>query len=211
QVGGAAALQHLHALHHFQAVADVVAQRGIHIGDHGGHFAAVVDADGHHQPGKLDAFLHRFHESTGAGGDVQQDGVRTGGQLFGHDAGGDQGDAADGGGDIPQRVHLFVGDGDVLTLADDRDAGAVYLGEKVLLAQGGAGAGDALHLVDGAAGVAQATAAHLGDLDPAGRRDGGDHQSGLIAHAAGGMLVHLDPRDGGKVHHFAAVGHDVGE
>src|SRR5699024_2881767 len=113
------------ALHHFQAVADVVTQGGVHVGDHGGHFAAVMGADGDHQPGQSDAVLHRFHKGAGAGGDVQQDGVRPRGQLFGHDAGGDQGDAADGGGDVPQGVHLFVGYGDVLALANDGDAGAV--------------------------------------------------------------------------------------
>ena len=71
--------------------------------------------------------------------------------------------------------------------------------------------GHALHLVDGAAGVAQAAAAHLGDLDPAGGCDGRDDQGGLVAHSAGGMLVHLDALDGGQVHHLAAVGHDVGQ
>ena len=65
--------------------------------------------------------------------------------------------------------------------------------------------------VGGAAGVAQTAAAHLGDLDPAGCHDGGDHQRGLVAHAAGGVLVHLDARNGRKVHHDAAVGHHVGK
>ena len=48
--------------------------------------------------------------------------------------------------------------------------------------------------------MAQAAAAHLGDLHTAGRHHRGDHKGGLTAHAAG---------DGGKIDHHAAVGHHV--
>ena len=203
--------EHVHALHHFQAVADVVAQRGVHIGDHGGHAAAVVGADGDHELCQLNALVHGLHERASAGGHIQQDGVRTGGQLLGHDAGRDERDAADGGGDVAQGVHLFIRDGNALALADDRQANLVHLGKEFFLREGGLCAGNALHFINGAAGVAQATAAHLGDFHAAGRHDGCNDQRGLVAHAAGGVLVHLDARDGRKVHHHAAVGHHVGE
>ena len=36
------AFEHVHALHHFQTVADVVPQRGVHIGDHGSYPAAMA-------------------------------------------------------------------------------------------------------------------------------------------------------------------------
>ena len=188
-----------------------MAQGGVHVGDHGGHPAAMVGADGHHELCQLDALVHGFHKGTGAGGHIQQNGVRAGSQLLGHDAGRDERDAAHGGGHIPQGVHLFVCHGDALALADDRQTDAVDLCKELFLRQGRPGARHALHLVDGAAGVAQTAAAHLGDLDPAGCHDGGDHQRGLVAHAAGGVLVHLDARNGRKVHHDAAVGHHVGK
>ena len=204
-------LEHVHALHDLEAVADVAAQRSVHVGDHGSDAAAVMGADGDHQLGQLDALLHSLHERAGAGGNIQQDGVRAGGQLLGHDAGRDEGDAADGGGDVPEGVHLFVRHGDAFALADDRQADLVHLREELLLREGGLGAGDALHLVDGAAGVAKSAAAHLGDLDAAGRDDGRDDQRGLVAHAAGGVLVHLDARNGRKIHHHTAVSHHIGQ
>ena len=184
-------------------------QRGIHIGDHCRHPASVVGADGHHQLCQPDAVLHRFHKGTGAGGDVQQDSVGAGGKLFGHDAGCDQGDAAHGGSHIPQGVHLFIRHGNALALPDDRQTHAVHLCKELLLRQSGLCAGDALHLVDGAAGVTQTSAAHLGDLDTTRRHDGGNDQRGLVAYAAGGMLVHFDAGNGRKIHHDAAVRHHI--
>ena len=171
----------------------------------------MVCADGHHELCQLNALVHGFHKGTGAGGHIQQNGVRAGGQLLGHDAGRDERDAAHGGGHIPQSVHLFVCHGDALALADDRQTDAVDLCKELFLRQGRPGARHALHLVDGAAGVAQTAAAHLGDLDPAGCHDGGDHQRGLVAHAAGGVLVHLDARNGRKIHHHTAVSHHIGQ
>ena len=186
-------------------------QRGIHIGDHGGHPAAVMGADGDHQLSQRDALLHGLHKGTGAGGHIQQDGVRTGGQFLGHNAGCDERDAADGGRHIPQGVHFFIGDRDALALANDRQANFVDLRKELFLREGGLGAGHALHLVDGAAGVPQTAAAHLGDLDAAGCNDGGDDKGGLVADAAGGMLVHLDARDRRQIHHYAAVRHHIGQ
>ena len=205
------ALEHIHALHDFQTVADVMAQRGVHIGDHGGNAAAMVGANGYHQLGQLNALVYRFHKSSGAGGHIQQDGIRAGGQFLGHDAGCDEWDAADGCGHIPQGIHFFICNGNALALANDRQTDPVHLRKKLLLREGGSGAGHALHLIDGTAGMAKAPAAHLGDLHAAGRHDGGNDQRGLVAHAAGGVLVHLDARNGRKVHHDAAVGHHVGK
>ena len=186
-------------------------QWGVHIGDHGGYPAAVVGADGDHQLRQLNALVNSFHKSACAGGDVQQNGVRTGGQLFRHDAGRDERNAADGGSNVPQGVHFFICHGDTLALADDRQTDLVHLCKKLLLREGGLCAGHALHLVDGAAGVAEAPAAHFGDLHPAGCHDGRDDQRGLITHTAGGVLVHLDARNGRKIHHHTAVSHHIGQ
>ena len=58
----------------------------------------------------------------------------------------------------------------VQTMADGVDY--VRLRKELLLREGGSGAGHALHLIDGAAGMAKAPAAHLGDLHAAGCDDG---------------------------------------
>ena len=211
QVGGAMALEHIHAFHDLQTVADVMAQRGVHIGDHGGNAAAMVGTDGDHQLGQLNALVYRFHKSSGAGGHIQQDGIRAGSQLFGHDAGRNERDAADSCGHIPQGIHLFIGNGNSLALTNDRQADPVHLRKELLLREGGSGAGHALHLIDGAAGMAKAPAAHLGDLHAAGCDDRCNDQRGLVTHAASGVLVHLDARNGRKIHHHTAVSHHIGQ
>ena len=133
QVGGAMALEHIHAFHDFQTVANVMAQRGVHIGDHGSHPAAVMGANGYHQLGQLNALVYRFHKSSGAGGHIQQDGIRAGSQFLGHDAGCDEWDAADGCGHIPQGIHFFICNGNALALANDRQADPVHLRKELLL------------------------------------------------------------------------------
>ena len=211
QVRGALALQNGHALGDLQRIADVVAERLVHIGDERRDLAAMRRADGDHLAGQLQRTVQVLHERAVAHRDIEQDRVRTGGQLLGHDGGRDQRDAADGGGHIAQGVHLLVGDGDLAALADDRNADLVDLPEKFFLRQARAGAGDSLHLVNRAARVAEAAPAHLGDLDTAGRHDGRNDQRRLVTDAAGGVLVGLDARDGRQIDHVAGVGHDVGQ
>ena len=169
----------------------------------------MMGADGDHQLGQLNALVHGLHKGTGAGGHIQQDGIGAGGQLLGHDGRGDQRDAADRGGHIPQGVHLLIRHGNALALANDRQPDLVHLGKELLLRKGSSGAGHALHFINGAAGMAQTAATHLGNLYTAGRHHRGDHKGSLIAHAAGGVLIHLDAGDGGKIDHHAAVGHHV--
>ena len=205
------ALQDSHTFGDLQRVADVLAQGLVHVGDKRRDLAAVGGADGDHQPCQLQGAVQILHKSAVAHRDIQQNGVRPGSQLFGHDGGGNQRNAADGGGDITQGVDFFVGHSNLPTLADDRNADVIDLPEKILLAQAGAGAGNRLHLVNGAAGMAQPAPAHLGDFYAASGHDGGDDQSGLVAHTAGGMLVRLDARNGGKIHHIAGMCHDSGQ
>ena len=210
QIGRAAALQHLHAFHHFQAVADVVAKGRIHIRDQSRHIAAVVGADGNHLLRQLNGLIHGFHKCTVAAGDIQQNGIAARCQLFAHNAAGDQRNAVHGGRYIPQRIHFFICHSQVAALADHRNADFIHLGKKFFLIQCSAGAGHAFHLIHRAARVAQAAAAHFGDFHAAGRHNGGDHQRGFIAHAAGGVLIHLDALNGRKIHHVTGMCHDIG-
>ena len=211
QVGGAFALQDRHAFGHLQGVSDVFAQRLVHIGDKRRHLATVGSADGYHLTGQLGGILQIFHECTVAHGHIQQNSIGTRRQLFAHDGGGDQRNTAHCGGHIPQGVHLFVRHRDSSALANDRNADRIHLPEKFLLRQRGAGAGHRLHLVDGAAGMAQSPAAHFGNSHTAGGHDGRNDQRGLVPHAAGGVFVHLDALDGGQIHHITGASHHIGE
>ena len=58
--------------------------------------------------------------------------------------------------------------------------------------------------------MAQTAAAHLGDLYTAGRHHRGDHKGGLIAHAAGGVLIHRDAAHIG-MQHIARARHGQGQ
>ena len=119
QIRRAFALQHSHALSHFQRVADVMAQRGVHIGNQGCHFAAMCRADGNHQAGKLHGFVQVLHERTAAHCNIQQDRIRTSRQLFAHDRGSNQRNAAYRCRNIPQGVQLFIRHRNFAALAND--------------------------------------------------------------------------------------------
>ena len=119
QIRRAFALQHGHALSHFQRVADVMAQRGVHIGNQGCHFAAMCRADGNHQAGKLHGFVQVLHERTAAHCNIQQDRIRTSRQLFAHDRGSNQRNAAYRCRNIPQGVQLFIRHRNFAALAND--------------------------------------------------------------------------------------------
>ncbi len=96
-----------------------MAQRGVHIGNQGCHFAAMCRADGNHQAGKLDGFVQVLHERTAAHCNIQQDRIRTSRQLFAHDRGSNQRNAAYRCRNIPQGVQLFIRHRNFAALAND--------------------------------------------------------------------------------------------
>ena len=163
------------------------------------------------QLGQLYGAGHSFHKGTGAHCHIQQNAVASGGQLFAHNAGGDQRNALHRRRHIPQRVHLPVRRGHLAALPHHGNPQPVDLVKKFLFAQGNPGTRHRFHLVHGAAGVAKPTAAHFGHLYAAGRRHRGHNQRGFIPHAAGGMLVHLHALNGRKIGHLAGVRHQIGE
>ena len=75
----------------------------------------------------------------------------------------------------------------------------LYLPDKFLHRQPDTQAGNGFQFVQGAAGMAQAPPAHLGHGRAAGRHQGCQHQRGRIPNAAGGMLIHLDAGNAGKI------------
>ena len=122
-------------------------------------------------------------------------------------AGGDQRDDVDRRGDVAERVELLVGGDEVGGLADDREADLAHLRDELVDRELDAEAGDRLELVERAAGVAEAAAAHLPERDAAGRDDRADGERRLVADAAGRVLVDdLAPERGGEVDRLAARG-----
>ena len=59
--------------------------------------------------------------------------------------------------------------------------------------------------------MTQTATAHFGHHTAAGRDDGGDDEGGLVADAAGGMLVHATVTEGGEIHRIAGMRHRIGE
>ena len=96
---------------------------------------------------RASASLLGLHKSAGAGLDVQQNRICTGGNLLAHDAGGDQRQAVHRGGNVPQSVNLLVRHRQLPALADQRDADLVDDVKEFLLRQGGAVAGNRFQLI----------------------------------------------------------------
>ena len=94
-------------------------QRLVHIGNQRSHLAAVRGANGYHLAGQLQRAVQILHKRAVTHRDIQQDGVRPGGQLFGHNGGSNQRDAAHRGGHIAQGIHLFVCHRNLSALAND--------------------------------------------------------------------------------------------
>ncbi len=126
--------------------------------------------------------------------------LRDFGQLLAHDAGGDEERGFDGAGVIAQRIEDAVGGDDTRGLADERGARAAKRLGELLQVELRIEARNGFELVESAAGVAEGPAADHGDADAGnagvgwmrkagGGENRGDEQRGLVADAAGGVLV----------------------
>ena len=110
-----------------------------------------------------------------------------------------------------ERVELAVGGHEFGGLADHGHADAAELrgvaGEREVDAE----PRDGFELVERAAGVAEAAAAHHRHRHAAGGDERGEDQRDLVPHPAGGMLVDLDAGNAGEVGDHARVHHRLGE
>ncbi len=102
-------------------------------------------------------------------------------------------------GAVAQRVERAVRRHQPFRLAHDRETAGAQDGEDLLLLQVGSVAGDALQLVEGAAGVAQGAAGDHGHVEPGCGSDGGHQEGGFVAHSTGGVLIHLGPGQAAEV------------
>jgi hypothetical protein len=151
------------------------------------------------------------HERARAALDVEDEALDALGQLLRHDAGRDERDAVHRGGDVAQGVKCAVCRGQALGLAHHAEAHVEHAASKFSVRECGAQAGDALELVQRAAGVAQAAARYHGHLHAHGGHQRGQDDAYLVAHAAGGVLVQPGTGEAREVQRLAAFEHRAGE
>ena len=211
QVRAAMAAQDLDRLAHLKRIADIEAERNIHIGHDCHNVPAAGLADAHHALGKLLPVFERFHKRAGADLDVQHDGMRACGQLFGHDGRRDERQRIDRRGHITQRIELFIGRRQIAGLADDGYADILDLLHKGVRRKRRLVAGDGFELVDRAARVAEAPAGHLGHLAAETRDNRCNDQRRLVADAAGGVLVNGFIAEPAQIHCVARAHHRIGQ
>ena len=87
QIRRAVPVQRLHRLCHLDGVAGGAAQRLVHVGDERRRPFARAGADVDHRLRQGQRVLLGLHKGAGAGLNVQQNRIRTGGNLLAHDAG----------------------------------------------------------------------------------------------------------------------------
>ena len=184
--------QRLRYFHHFERIADRVAQRLVHVGDQRLHALVHAPPDSHHhlrQPPRVHLLLD---ERAAAHLHVEHQGVQAFSHLLRHDGRRDQRNRFHGGRDITQRVELAVGRRHPVRLPDEAQADLAQLRVELFHREIGAKAGNGFQLVERAAGVSQRAAGHHGHDHARGRSQRRHDQAGLVAHAAGRVLVDLD-------------------
>ena len=167
-------------------------------------------AQGDHRLGELAGLVLAFHERAGADLDVEDERAGSLGDLLGHDRAGDERDGLDRPGDVAQRVEPAVRRSQAGPGGADDAADAGQHGERLGRGQPGAETGDRLELVQGAAGVPEATPGQLWHGGAAGRDQGREDQADLVAHPPGRVLVHGRLGDAGQVEPIPGGDHGRG-
>jgi len=225
EVGGAGVAILFHdvdAFPHFDPVAGEAAEGLFHSGEEGNGAGSGEGAGLDHKVGEVFGVVVGLHEGAGAGLDVEDEGVEVFGEFFAHDAGGDEVGRLDGADVVAEGVEDAVGGDEGGGLADERGSALAEDFGEALEGDLGVEAGDGFELVEGAAGVTEGAAGDHGDADSGdtgwsglgeagGSKDGGDEDRGLVADAAGGVLVDCEGVERGGVEGFAGVAHGGGE
>ena len=186
-------------------------QRLVHAADQGHDRFPGQLTHPHHVLRQGKAVLQGMHDRAGTGFNVQYDGIGARCQLFAENGGNDQGQGVHGGGHVPQAVKCLVRRREMAGLAHHGHSDLLYLADKILHRQANTQAGNGFQFIQGTAGMAQAPAAHLGHRGAAGGHQGRQHQRGRISHTAGGMLIHLDAGNAGKIGNIPGVPHCQGQ
>ena len=212
EVGGALAAQGRDRLADLERVADRLAERLVHVGEHADDFAARMLPQLEHHLRELARVVDGLHERPVADLDVEHDRVGAGCDLLRHDARGDQRHVVDGRGHVAQPVEQLVGRDEVRGLPDDREPDLPHLLEELVLRELDPETGDRLELVERAAGVAETAAAHLPERNAARGDDRADRERRLVPHAARRVLVDdLASERRAEIDRLAAADHRVGQ
>src|ERR671923_234420 len=212
QVGRPVAAERLHRLADLERVSHRAPERLVHVGELADDLTIGAAPELEHRLGELSRVVERLHEGAVADLDVEDDRVRPGRDLLGHDARGDQRDVLDRRRDVAQGVQLLVGGDELRGLADDREADVAHLRDELVGRELDTEARNGLELVERAAGVSETAAAHLPERDAAGRDERPDDERGLVTHPAGRVLVCDRASDRGvKIDRLAALDHRVGQ
>ena len=158
-------------------------------------------------------FGPRAHEGPAAEFHIEHEAVQAFSQFFAHDAGGDEGNAGHGPGDIPQSIEFAVGRAEARGLAGHESAEGLNLPHHFLTAQADPESRDAFQLVEGAPGDSETATGDHGDPQAIDGQQRGQHQGGFVADAAGGVFVHHRRTfvRRAEVQHIAAVTHRTGQ
>src|ERR671925_1756178 len=122
QVGRPVAAERLYRLADLERVSHRAPERLVHVGELADDLPIGAAPELEHRLGELSRVVERLHEGAVADLDVEDDRVRPGRDLLGHDARGDQRDVLDRRRDVAQGVQLLVGGDELRGLADDREA-----------------------------------------------------------------------------------------
>ncbi len=178
-----------HRLAYFHRVAGAGGQHLVHVGQQGRSAATGPIGHGDDALRQLFGRLKGRHEGAGADFHVHHQRFQPGGELLGEDGAGDHGDGFDGSGDVAYRIDTLVGRRQIAGLADDGDPRLFHHFQETVVVDRGLVAGDGIQLVQGTAGVAQATARDHRYETAAGGDHGAKHQGDDITHTTGGVLV----------------------
>ena len=199
EVGGSSALEHFHGFGDFERVADGRAQGHVHVGDDGRCLSSRTLADGDHGTRERERVVERLHEGAAARLDIEHDRRTACRELLAHDRGGDERNGVDRRRDVAQRIELLVSGRKLARLPDEGKPRLFYDGEKVFARERRLKARNGFELVDGAARVAEAAPAHLGDAPARRRDDGAGDERRLVADAARRVLVDRGASKGREV------------
>ena len=183
------ARQVCHRLPDLQGIADGIPEHLVHVGDDRARGKSGAVCGAHDAVRQLARAGHFGHEGAVAGLDVHHQPVEAGGELLREDRGGDQRYGVDGRRNVADGVQPPVRRGQIVGRPDDRASGVRDDALKGVDVGGRVVAGYRIELVEGAPGVAEAAPGDHGHRRPACGQERCQNQAGLVADAAGGVLV----------------------
>ena len=195
-----------------ERVSDGSSERLVHVREQADDLTPGAAAEVDHLLREDARVVERLHERAVADLDVEDDGVRSGRDLLGHDRRGDERDDVHRPGDVAERVELPVGGDEVTRLPDDGEADFANLVHELVDRELDAEARYRLELVERAPGVSEAAPAHLSEGHAAGSDDRADGERRLVPHSAGRVLVDDATAERlAEVQRLARTDHRVGQ